>query len=49
MNGQITLVKVRAALASVTCNLPSSKTVAGFLSHMAMLGCQKCLKEFTTA
>lgn len=37
---------IRCALLCVTCDLPAGKKVAGFLGHMARLGCSKCLKEF---
>lgn len=37
---------VRCALIYVACDLPASRKVAGFLGHMANLGCSKCLKEF---
>ena len=41
-----TLKNIRCALICVTCDIPASRKVAGFLGHMATLGCSKCLKEF---
>ena len=39
-------VRVRAALSCVACDIPASRKVCGFLSHNAILGCNKCLKRF---
>lgn len=41
-------VTLRLALACVSCDLPASRKVSGFLGHNARLGCTKCLKEFDT-
>ena len=41
-------VTVRVALGSVSCDIPASRKVLGFLTHRAALGCNKCLKQFTT-
>ena len=41
-----TLKNIRCALICVTCDIPTSRKVAGFLGHMATLGCSKCFKEF---
>lgn len=41
-------VTVRVALGSVNCDIPASRKVVGFLNHRAALGCNKCLKKFTT-
>ena len=40
-------VIVRLALACVSCDLPASRKVCGFLSFNATLGCHKCFKKFT--
>ncbi len=39
-------IRVRAALSCVACDIPASRKVCGFLSHNAILGCNKCLKRF---
>ena len=39
-------VCVNLALACVTCDIPASRKVCGFLSHNASMGCNKCLKKF---
>lgn len=41
-------VTIRVALGSVNCDIPASRKVLGFLAHRASLGCNKCLKAFTT-
>ena len=38
----------RVALTCVSCDLPASKKVCGFLSHNAKYGCNKCKKPFQT-
>ena len=38
----------RLALTCVSCDLPASKKVCGFLSHNAKYGCNKCMKSFPT-
>lgn len=40
---------VRLALGCVTCDIPASKKVSGFLGHNSRLGCNKCLKVFNTS
>lgn len=45
---QGTMVTLRLALACVTCDMPASRKVSGFLGHNATLGCTKCLKKFPT-
>lgn len=40
-------VSIRLALTCVSCDIPASRKVCGFLGHNATLGCSKCLKEFT--
>ena len=37
---------VKLAISCVTCDIPATRKVAGFLSHNATLGCNKCLKQF---
>ena len=39
-------VCVKLCVSCVTCDIPASKKVSGFLSHNAALGCNKCLKKF---
>ena len=39
-----TLVCIKLALGCVTCDIPASGKVCGFLSHNTALGC-KCLKQ----
>lgn len=46
LNNEVT---VRVALGCVTCDIPASRKVCGFLSHCATLGCNKCLKKFVTS
>jgi hypothetical protein len=38
-------VQVRAALLCVACDIPATRKVAGFVSHNATRGCNKCLKQ----
>jgi len=40
------LICVKLALTCVTCDIPASRKVCGFLSHNAALACNKCLKRF---
>ena len=37
---------IKLALSCVTCDIPASRKVCGFLSHNAALGCNECLKRF---
>lgn len=39
-------VTIKLALTCVTCDIPASRKVCGFLGHNAALGCNKCLKRF---
>lgn len=39
-------VLVRCALLCVSCDIPASRKVSGFLGHSAELGCSKCYKKF---
>ena len=41
-------VTVRLALSCVACDIPASRKVSRFLSHNALLGCNKCMKVFPT-
>lgn len=41
-----TSVCIKLALGCVTCDMPASIKVCGFLSHNTALGCKKCLKQF---
>ena len=45
-NGTYSLFRVM--LSCVSCDLPASKKVCGFLSHNAKYGCHKCKKTFET-
>ena len=39
-------VCIKLALSCVTCDIPATQKVCGFLTHNASLGCNKCLKRF---
>lgn len=39
---------VRAALMCISCDIPASRKVAGYVGHNAILGCSRCLKKFPT-
>ena len=39
-------VCIKLAVSCVTCDIPATRKVCGFLSHNASLGCNKCLKRF---
>ena len=41
-------VEVKSALLCVSCDIPATRKVCGFLGHSARLGCSKCTKEFTS-
>ena len=43
---QFKTVSVRACIGCVTCDVPATRKVCGFLGHTAQLGCSKCLKAF---
>lgn len=47
MSQQNIPITVRLALTCVTCDIPASRKVSGFLGHTATLGCNKCLKRFS--
>ena len=40
-------VKARLALTCVSCDIPASRKVVGFIGHNAVIGCNKCYKEFS--
>lgn len=40
-------IKMRLAIGCVTCDIPATRKVCGFLSHNANLGCNKCYKQFS--
>ena len=46
IDAQNRTVCVKLCVSCVTCDIPASKKVSGFLSHNAALGCNKCLKKF---
>lgn len=39
-------VCIRAVIGCVTCDIPASRKLCGFLSHGANMGCNKCTKAF---
>uniref|UniRef100_A0A1X7TTT6 Transposase domain-containing protein n=1 Tax=Amphimedon queenslandica TaxID=400682 RepID=A0A1X7TTT6_AMPQE len=39
-------VNIRTLLSCISCDIPATRKVAGFLGHNARLGCNKCYKEF---
>jgi len=39
---------IRLAIACVSCVIPATRKVCGFLSHHANLGCNKCYKDFSS-
>ena len=41
-----TTVNFRVALTCVSCDIPASRKVCGFLGHNARYGCTKCMKAF---
>ncbi len=43
-----TQVLVRAALICVSCDIPASRKVSGFVGHNAYRACSRCLKPFPT-
>lgn len=43
-----TPVTFRVALSCVSCDIPASRKVCGFLGHNARFGCTKCMKPFKT-
>ena len=42
-------ITIKVALACVSCDIPASRKVCGFLSHNAAFGCNKCLKKFNVS
>lgn len=47
MSYKNTPICVKAALSCITCDIPATRKVCGFLGHNATLGCNKCLKEYS--
>ena len=43
---QGTQITVRVAVSCISCDIPATRKVCGFLSHNANLGCNKCYKNF---
>ena len=43
---QGTDITIRLAVSCVSCDIPATRKLCGFLSHAARLGCNKCYKEF---
>ena len=39
-------ITIRLALTCVSCDIPATRKVCGFLGHNATLGCNKCYKKF---
>ena len=44
---QGTRITVRVAVSCISCDIPATRKVCGFLSHTANLGCNKCYKNFS--
>ena len=42
-------VSIKLALACVTCDIPVTRKVHGFLNHNVAFGCNKCLKQFNVS
>ena len=42
-------ISVRGALMCVSCDIPATRKVLGFVGHSAILGCSKCLKQFKSS
>ena len=40
-------VPVRCALLCISCDLPATRKVCGFISFSSLHGCSKCMKKFT--
>ena len=40
------IVNIKLALACISCDVPATRKVCGFLGHNASFGCNKCLKKF---
>jgi len=40
------IVPVRCALTCISCDLPATRKLCGFVSYSASRGCSKCQKEF---
>ena len=43
------MVKIRAILACITCDLPATRKTCGFSNFNGLKGCSKCIKSFPTA
>ena len=43
---QGTNITIRLAVSCISCDIPATRKLCGFLSHNATLGCNKCYKEF---
>ena len=41
-----TTIQMRLAISCITCDIPATRKVCGFLSHNANLGCNKCYYNF---
>ena len=39
-------ITIRLALSCISCDIPATRKVCGFLGHNARLGCNKCYKNF---
>ena len=39
-------ITVKCAIGCLSCDIPASRKVAGFIGHSGRLGCSKCFKEF---
>ena len=41
-----TTIQMRLAISCITCDIPATRNICGFLSHNANLGCNKCYYNF---
>jgi len=46
VSGSIFKKPIQVALICVTCDIPASRKIGGFMGHMANQGCSKCKREF---
>ena len=49
MTPEHVVVTAHVALSCLSCDIPASRKVSGFLGHNACLACNKCLKEFSVS
>ena len=46
VSGSIFKKRIQAGLICVSCDIPASRKIGGFMGHMANQGCSRCKKEF---